>query len=328
MTGAEFHGVDIDLLADYVGGALDGTPEADRVAALIAGDPAWREAFEVLAPEMATVGALLGDLPAEPMPDDVVARLGAALSAFPAGGAVTDAVPREPAEPAHSGVDAVPGRSAEPVHSGVDAMSGRSAEPAPGNADAVSRTVVDLDERRRKRGNRGWGRLVAPIGIAAAVAGLAGYGLFASTDAAQEDKASTAAAGAPEPMLAASMPAPTTSGLDYTLGTLGQSVMNADAAGTPKSLPELSGPELSGPESTGLERLTAPGALGDCLAEIARENAGGRMTVTSIDYARFEGEPALVVRFAASNGEWAWASGADCGLPGGGADTLGSVPVR
>jgi hypothetical protein len=308
VTGAEFHGVDIDLLADYVGGALDGTPEADRVAALIAGDPAWREAFEVLAPEMATVGALLGDLPAEPMPDDVVARLGAALSAFPAGGAVADAVPRESAGPTHSGVDAVPARSAEP---------------APGNADAVSRTVVDLDERRRKRGNRGWGRLVAPIGIAAAVAGLAGYGLFASTDAAQEDKASTAAAGAPEPMVAASMPAPTTSGVDYTLGTLALGVMNTDAVGTPKSQAEL-----SGPESTGLERLAAPGALADCLAEIARENAGGRMTVSSIDYARFEGEPALVVRFAASNGEWAWASGADCGLPGGGADTLGSVPVR
>ena len=29
MTGAEFSGVDIDLLADYIGGALEGTPDED-----------------------------------------------------------------------------------------------------------------------------------------------------------------------------------------------------------------------------------------------------------------------------------------------------------
>ena len=35
--------VDWDLLADHLGGALQGTPEEARVAHLVATDPAWRE---------------------------------------------------------------------------------------------------------------------------------------------------------------------------------------------------------------------------------------------------------------------------------------------
>ncbi|MFI1992447.1 hypothetical protein [Actinoplanes sp. NPDC020271] len=296
MTGAEFHGVDIDLLADYVGGALDGTPESERVAALIADDPAWQEAYEVLAPEMATVGALLGGLPAEPMPDDVATRLDVALGASAAGGERAGGGP------------------------------GRAAEPTPDKADAVPQIVLDLDERRRKRGNHRWVRLVAPIGIAAGVAGVVGYGLLAAGDSASDSGSSTVAAeGARGPMVVAASPATQASGFDYTLGTLAQerNRITADTQSSP-----MSQTNLAGGETFGLDRLTAPGALADCLAAIARENAGGTMTVSSIDYARFDGKPALVVRFTASNGEWAWASGVDCGLPGGGADTLGSVPVR
>ena len=48
MTGAEFGGVDIDLLADYIGGALTGTPEESAVAARIAGDPDWQAAYASL----------------------------------------------------------------------------------------------------------------------------------------------------------------------------------------------------------------------------------------------------------------------------------------
>ena len=59
MTGAEFDGVDLDLLADYVGGALDGTPDQERVAGLVSTDPAWRRAFEMLEPGMIAVEAAL-----------------------------------------------------------------------------------------------------------------------------------------------------------------------------------------------------------------------------------------------------------------------------
>ena len=39
MTAGEFREVDLDLLADYVGGALDGTPDEARVAQLVADGP-------------------------------------------------------------------------------------------------------------------------------------------------------------------------------------------------------------------------------------------------------------------------------------------------
>jgi hypothetical protein len=82
----------------------------------------------------------------------------------------------------------------------------------------------------------------------------------------------------------------------------------------------------SGVESA-LRRLTAPSALADCLAAIEKANAGGTLSAESIDYARFDGAPAVIVRFTAGNGQWAWASGADCGTPPGDAATLDKVPV-
>ncbi|MEV4535637.1 hypothetical protein AB0J82_17585 [Asanoa sp. NPDC049518] len=74
--------VDFDLLADYVGGALDGTPEHDRVASLVATDVAWSQEHDLL---LAALEATADDLAtfaeqtAEPMPDAVLTRLLAAL---------------------------------------------------------------------------------------------------------------------------------------------------------------------------------------------------------------------------------------------------------
>ena len=84
MTGAEFGGVDIDLLADYIGGALTGTPEESAVAARIAGDPDWQAAYASLTDGMAFVSAELGRFEPEPMPADLAARLDAALTPPPA----------------------------------------------------------------------------------------------------------------------------------------------------------------------------------------------------------------------------------------------------
>jgi hypothetical protein len=50
--------------------------------------------------------------------------------------------------------------------------------------------------------------------------------------------------------------------------------------------------------------------------------------VQTVDYARYLGNPALVVRFSAANGVWAWASGPGCGAPGAGAAKLAAVQVR
>ncbi|MDG4822157.1 hypothetical protein O7635_09855 [Asanoa sp. WMMD1127] len=76
--------VDFDLLADYVGGALDGTPEGERVATLVAADPDWgREHAVLVAALEATAGelAVYAEQTAEPMPDEVFARLLSALQA-------------------------------------------------------------------------------------------------------------------------------------------------------------------------------------------------------------------------------------------------------
>jgi anti-sigma factor RsiW len=80
------HGIDMDLLADYVGGALDGTPEAATVERLIADDPAWAQEYARLSEAVQAVTADLrayGTRP-EPMPVDVVARVDAALNPVPA----------------------------------------------------------------------------------------------------------------------------------------------------------------------------------------------------------------------------------------------------
>ncbi|GAA4595148.1 hypothetical protein BJY16_001571 [Actinoplanes octamycinicus] len=288
MTGAEFDGVDIDLLADYVGGALDGTPEAERVAALIAAEPAWQEAYALLVPEMAAVGALLGDLPPEPMPAELAAALDAAFAA--------------------------PAVSTVPVDEAA--------------APAVPETVVDLDERRRRRGSHRWLRIAAPIGIAASAVAFLGYGL-SRPDSASDSGSSAAAPARGEALVGMIPPLTLTSGVDYTLetlGTLGQSLKRATDA--PRTTSSEDSPGIAGTEEQGLARLRDPAALLDCLTAIAQENGAGPITAESADYARFEGTAALVVRFSADNGEWVWASGADCGAAGGGADTLGKVPVR
>ncbi|WP_018349000.1 hypothetical protein [Longispora albida] len=55
-----------DSLADYAGGALDGTPEGAAVAARIASDPAWRAAYEELTGALTLVQADLAVLAAQP----------------------------------------------------------------------------------------------------------------------------------------------------------------------------------------------------------------------------------------------------------------------
>ncbi|SNY58747.1 hypothetical protein [Paractinoplanes atraurantiacus] len=277
MTGAaEFSGVDIDLLADYIGGALEGTPDESVVATLIADDARWRAAYETLGGRMAMVGAELGRLAPEPMPSDLAARLDEAFTAPPRLEVVHDAGP--------------------------------------------------VQKTRKQR------RWVTPIAIAAGVVAFVGFGLdyLAGRDNASDTAANSSAAGSAEQSRAT--PPTLSSGTDYTEATLAvapsqplsaasepgetfSAQKNGDRAATDTTLPELS-------------RLMPPEALQECLDLIQQANAGGPIDVESVDYARFDGSPAVVVRFTAANGVWAWASGPACGTPAGGADTLARVPVR
>ncbi|MFC4065997.1 hypothetical protein [Actinoplanes subglobosus] len=299
MTGAEFEGVDFDLLADYVGGALDGTPDEERVASLVATDETWRAAYEALEPGVIAVGAVLRELEPEPMPDDLAARLDA-MFRVPVS---TDTLVSAPAD---STAAAVP-----------DTSPTESAEPVPAK-------VVDLDKARRRR------RWAAPIAVAAGAVAFAALGVnsFLTSDAAED---TAAGSGLSEAAPMADRPVSgemARSGIDYTESTLAQAAAGQmrTAAGSVDS-PQVAG-QADLYQAGRLDRLSAPDALAACVQEITRENGGGVLAVEFTDYARFEGNPALIVRFSAANGTWVWAVGPECGTPGAGADELKRLPVR
>jgi hypothetical protein len=65
-----------------------------------------------------------------------------------------------------------------------------------------------------------------------------------------------------------------------------------------------------------------------CLDAIAKAAAAGPITVETVDYARYSGRPALVVRFTAGTATWAYAVGPNCGTPAVGASLVQRVQVR
>ncbi|TDB75977.1 hypothetical protein [Micromonospora sp. KC723] len=336
MTTGEFSGVDHDLLADYLGGALDGTPEEATVARLVEEDPAWAGAYAALTDAFTRVGADLADLAelAPPMPLAVVERLTAAIAgagpapAAPDSAAGPDnAVPADPLDGTRSGVPAESRsdtrRTAGPV---FPAQGGRATPRTP----ASRRDDVSGPGRRRRR----WTRLVAPVAVAAASLAVMGLGIDHLLDrSGAGDAADTAAAGgagvdrAPYRMT----DKPQHSGLDWTPESLAEGTaasVRPFASPAPDLTPQESGSgesavqggRVAGPGN--LERLGDPSALDACLAEVAAAHGQGPITVTLVDYASFRGKPALVLRFADPAGErWVWVSGAECGVPGSGADT-------
>jgi hypothetical protein len=325
VTGAEFSEVDFDLLADYVGGALTGTPDDAAVAALIAGDPAWRAAHDDLVEAMASVGAELNALGAvpEPMPAELARRIDATFTSL-----VSDPAPIDP-ELAAPAVPFV-------VTSGPDAASGR-------HLAAVPDQGVDRGKRPSVAARRRRLRWAAPIAAAAGVIAFLGVGInyLNGPSRSESDKSSSTVAGAGSgevrdesgnPKMAAPFAAGSAqaaaapilaSGRDYQRATLGSAGL------TSQDEPRSGKAPLAGTaDPRPLARLVPGEALAACLRAIAEQNAAGKITtVSAVDYARFEGSPALIVRFAAANGQWVWAAGPDCGLPGAGAAQLAAVKV-
>lgn len=224
MTGPEFSEVDIDRLADYVGGALDGTPDEAEVASLVAGDPAWRAAHDALTAGMASVAAGLGALAAEAMPADIAVRLDSALAGLPpldrtgapgAGAAETTAAEATAAEAGAAEAGAARAGAAGPEI----AVPDHTEAAAPIAAGRLQRRVTTVGEPRRRRTSRhigvsdpdrrsGLRRWAGPIAVAAGAVVFAGIGfgdLLTGGDA-SSDSASTAghapAAGENAPLLA------------------------------------------------------------------------------------------------------------------------------
>jgi hypothetical protein len=389
VTGADFGGVDIDLLADYIGGALDGTPEESAVAARIADDPAWQAAHASLREGMSLVAAELGRLTPEPMPATLADRLDTMLTSIvpldadparpdPAHAADTTAAATEagteaaldtadtPTTPVAAGTAAdtetapdaadAEGTSAGEPHAGdagtppahgiadpepvapepaeppvphlVLVRGGDTGEDAGGDGAPGVRETQPAPRRGRRL------RWAAPIAVAAGVVAFIGFGLdyLAGTqrNSAKTDSAAGAGqvAGAEAPKFAQSGVGPTlASGINYSHSTLAIAPVQPLVSGAQGGPGRKSTPEMASGAESALQRLTTPSALNDCLSAIQQANAAGALSVESIDYARFDGAPAVIVRFSASNGRWAWASGADCGTPPGDAATLDKVPV-
>jgi hypothetical protein len=314
VTGAQFSEVDFDLLADYVGGALADTPDEAAVAALVTGDPAWRTAYDELVTAMAAVGVELNALGAtpEPMPAELAARLDAAFAS-----AVADPAPIDPELAGSAKPHVVPSRHLSVVPDDRDQ----------GVREGKRATVGD--RRRRLR----W---AVPIAAAAGVIAFLGVGInyLNGQSRSQSDEAATSSAAGAGPVAQAPLSSSDdagrkvlASGTDYRHATLGRAP-EATAMAAPGRKTFSAPAPVGGERAAGdLQRLSAAGSLQACLDAIAAQNGAGPITAHTVDLARYAGAPAVIVRFSAANGEWAWASGPDCGTPGLGAAKLDAVKV-
>ena len=182
-------------------------------------------------------------------------------------------------------------------------------------------------------------RWAVPIAAAAGVLAFAGVGIdyLAGQTGGSADQATSAAGGSAEqaaPMMGSdSAGAPPALRADQILETgtnyTAASLATAPARRRPRrrtarpcrwrTRRRVSGrPSWATPPSpTGC----APAdALQACVEAIAQANAGGPISVEAVDYARYAGRPALVVRFTAAGLTWVYAAGPNCGAPDRGAE--------
>ncbi|KAB1949315.1 hypothetical protein F8271_00950 [Micromonospora sp. ALFpr18c] len=334
MTTEGFREVDDDLLADYLGGALDGTPQQTEVARLVDEDPAWAEAHARLSGALTQVHADLAAWadPSPEMPSEIADRLSAALAA---------------AHDSPDGASAGTDTTNTPVV--VPSQVGSGRRPAGSAPSEPDRAAATGPGRRRRR----WARRGAPVALAAAAVITVALGLNQlSTDT--SDSAGTSAldrpASAPEGAAAAGAVRTTgpalRSGTNYDPQTFGDAQSGpvpyratdissrtpTGASGdAPAEQPEVDAEGGRRPAPDGLNqlaRLTDETALTACLADIAAEHGSAPLVVEVIDYAQFQGEQALIVRFTDSTGaRWAWVSGPECGVPGSASDTRYSTRV-
>jgi hypothetical protein len=245
---------DLDRLADYAAGLLD-APAAAEVDRLIATDAGWARAHTVLTAALPLVRGALADLPQEPVPADVAARIDRALE-------------RESS-----------GTASKVIDLGKARRWRRAALATTAVAAAVAACVgglVALNGQQRfgstASTSAGEGKAVAPReaqGLTAAPPTRASgtnytHDLLGHSPALSNRAPN--AAGAPEPSGQA------------THGSVGSDAAGPafDAAAVPAEL----------------VRLVDPAQLRACLDAIVQVE-GGR--AVAVDYARYRGAPALIV---------------------------------
>jgi hypothetical protein len=212
----------------------------------------------------------------------------------------------------------------------TEALAGLPREPMPDEVAARLDRAITAASRPTGTGNvvllasrRRRARLA--LGAAAAVAVLAA-GLAGLTALNDRITSSSGSASRPDSAVAGKNPAlvphhggvPTAvSGTDYTHDTLA-------GAGVPPIAPAFGGGQAQATADVpaALARLAAPDGLTGCLAAITAIEGG---QATGADFARYQGQPALIVALTGGSARVV-AVGADCGLAGRGAALLDSAP--
>jgi hypothetical protein len=188
-------------------------------------------------------------------------------------------------------------------------------------------TVISLDAARHKR------RRAFTAGIAAAAATVVAVigGIALNTSLVQTQTGSPAmeadgSAGRDAPNVPG--PAPSAlagadagpaararvlaSGIDYRLDTLPQLAAQAPPPGPSNEFKTEQSPQFAAGEAPdGLARLATPAGLADCLRAVNRSYPG---VAVVLDYARFDGLPALVIVIQQTGSSKVIAVGANCGV--------------
>ncbi|GIH08971.1 hypothetical protein Rhe02_70380 [Rhizocola hellebori] len=267
------------MLADYVGGALDGTPEADRVAQLIASSPQWRSAADELTAALRAVSDDLGVLREAPeiMPPDLVTRFDELLAS--------------------------------------PAMAPTAARPA---MDPLAARRPTRSTKQAKR-LRKWAVPVAMLSVVFGFLAFANlFPPTATRNESPLSARDEAGAAEMTDAKALPVPT-VTSGKHHNRSSLGgstrmtsESVPPATTSKTDSASPSP-GMGINGGIPPELMRLTDPVALQRCLDAIATVLPG---IATLIDYAYFETQPALVISITSIGGKWTFVAGPGCGIKG------------
>ncbi|MDP9239394.1 MAG: zf-HC2 domain-containing protein [Actinomycetota bacterium] len=183
----------------------------------------------------------------------------------------------------------------------IDTALASAAEAANPATAGVTLLADRADHHRRQQGRR-WlpGAGAVAAGVALLFAGAVGLSAVQNDSGGSAGKSSTAAGAAPGVPVAR---VPVASGQDYTPTTLNTGVrrllaghiapLEGVAASGPSGSSARSADKAVGlPPDPAFDRLGRPGALTGCVVELA-----GSPTVRplAIDFARFQGKPAVVV---------------------------------